>query len=524
MTNFSPYQIQEIVKARDLTRFTNVVLGMPTHAGQEYWFRESTRSINILKPANQWGKTTAEACKHIYQAVCKPQLDKFGDMEMSDRLSFEYRTLNFGKTYEIAKGVMEAIVDITQGHYLLPTGKYNKSMLAGWAIKKIDDTPKLPRIHWWNNSKTLIRSWDGLGESFKRLRLAFVSGDECGDIPELRLFLNGTLLPRLFFFEGNVDLVGTSQPKGLEYEELAEEGEKEMEDRGDEARVFVLSARNNQAMATVYRNDFMPSESIKEIEAISDPELRKQIIYGQYVDWTKHLYTYEEVTHMFVPDIPYDEETGLSEVPQRDGTYIFSVDMAASDDETSCTCIRYNMKKTLSDGKTVQLPYKVVFHKAWKGSSMPLSLQYEVIMEYFYQFYRVAPRRTKFVYDAGSLGGKNAGDAFRKLNGYPFPPKGRSYVQVKAEGMGKVKEVLGRYRTFTIDEKSQKVDKNPNWGGVKASNLLKELRRQIETSSKDDDKLKNDQYTSFMQAIHFIEARAPKQTSGKVVRSFNILV
>lgn len=524
MTNISPYDIQDLINNRDLVKFTNIVLGMPTHPGQEYWMRESVRPINVLKPANQWGKTTAEACKHIFHAVCKPRLDKFPDMELQDRISFEYRTLNFGKTYEVAKGVMEAIIDITQGHFLLPTGKYNRSMLAGWAIKRIDDTPKLPRIVWWNNSKTLIRSWDGLGESFKRLRLAFISGDECGDVPELKLFLNGTLLPRLFFFEGKVDLVGTSQPKGLEYEEIAEEGEKEMEARGKDARVFVLSARNNPDMATVYRNDFMPAESIREIEAISDPELRKQIIYGQYVDWNKHIYTYEEVTHMFVPDIPYDPETGVSEQPDKNGTYIFSVDMAASEDETSCTCIRYAMKKTDLSGKVTFFPHKVVFHKAWKGATMPLSLQYELIKEYYRKYQRVAPTRTKFVYDAGSLGGKNAGDAFRELHGYPFPPKGSSYAQIKAEGMGKVKEVLGRYREFTVDEKGRQVDKNPNWGGVKASIHLKELRRQLETASKDDDKLKNDQYTSFMQAIHFIEMRAPKQIGGKVVRSFNILV
>lgn len=519
----NPYEIQDLVQNRDLVAFTNKVLGMPTHPGQEYWMRKSTCPINILKPANQWGKTTAEACKHIYQAVCKPKLDKF-NMDLDDKIRFEYRTLNFGKTYEVAKGVMEAIIDITQGHYLLPTGKYNRSILAGWAIKRIDDTPKLPRIVWWNNSKTLIRSWDGLGESFKRLRLAFISGDECGDIPELKLFLNGTILPRLFFFEGSVDLVGTSQPKGLEYEEIAEEGEKEMKNRGENARVFVLSGRNNPDMATVYRNDFMPAESIREIEAISDPELRRQIIYGQYVDYAKHLYTYDEVSHMFVPDIPYDPETGFSEAPDKNGTYIFSVDMAASEDETSCTCIRYGMKTTLLDGRVIHHPFKIVFHKAWKGASLPLSLQYEMIKEYYRKFARVSPGRCKFVYDSGSLGGKNAGQAFAELHGYPFPPKGRSYAEIKAEGMGKVKEVLGRNREFTIDEKGKNVDKNKDWGGVKASLHLKELRRQLESASKDDDKLKNDQYTSFMQAIHFIEARAPKTTGGKVVRSFNILV
>lgn len=517
----SPYDIQAVIESRDIDRFAELVLGIPTHAGQKYWFIESTRAINILKPANQWGKTTAEAIKHIYHAICKPKLDKF-DMSFEDRQQFDYRTLNFGKTYEVAKGVMEAVVDITQSKYLLPTGQYNKSILTGWAIKRIDDTPKLPRIIWFNNSKTLIRSWDGLGESFKRLRLAFVSGDECGDIPELKLFLNGTLLPRLFFFEGSVDLVGTSQPKGIEYEDLAEEGEKEMEEKGKHARIFVLSAKNNPEMATVYRNDFMPTESIKQIEAISDPELRKQIIYGQYVDWAKHLYTYEEVSHMFTDLIPYDIETGFCEEPQKDGWYIFSVDMAASEDQTSCTCIRYNRFTMDREKKIIKLPHKVVYHRAWKGASLPLGLQYEMIKEDYRKFQRISPR-TKFVYDAGSLGGKNAGEAFRELHGYPFPPSGRSYVQVKAEGMGKVKEVLGRGREFIINEKGQNVDKNPDWGGVKASSLLKELRRQVETSSKDDDKLKNDQYTSFMQAIHFIEARAQKQTGSKVVRDFNIL-
>lgn len=517
----SPYEIQEVIAARDIAQFADKVLGIPTHAGQKYWFRESLRPINILKPANQWGKTTAEAIKHIYHAICKPKLDKF-NMGYEDRQQFDYRTLNFGKTYEVAKGVMEAIVDITQSKYLLPDGQYNKSILTGWAIRRIDDTPKLPRIIWFNNSKTLIRSWDGLGESFKRLRLAFISGDECGDIPELKLFLNGTLLPRLFFFEGCVDLVGTSQSKGVEYEDLAEEGELEMEKRGKEARIFVLSAKNNPEMATVYRNDFMPSASIKKIEEISDPELRKQIIYGQYVDWSKHLYTYEEVSHMFTDLLPYDPETGFCEAPNKEGWYIFSVDMAASEDQTSCTCIRYNRIFVNKAGSITKLKHRVVYHRAWKGASLPLGLQYEMIKEDYRVFQRVA-NRTKFVYDAGSLGGKNAGEAFKELHGYPFPPTGRSYAQVKAEGMGKVKEVLGRGREFIINEKGENVDKNPDWGGVEASSQLKDLRRQLETASKDDDKLKNDQYTSFMQAIHFIEARAQKHTGARVISDFNIM-
>lgn len=516
------WRLQEIIKTNDIQAFTNEILEMPTHPGQNMWFKKSTKAINILKPANQWGKTTAEAIKHIYHAVCKPQLNRF-DMNFQDRFDFKYKTLNFGKTYEVAKGVSEHLIDIVEGRYLLPDGNYNKSLLKGWAITSTWDAPKLPQINWWNNSVTLIRSYDGLGESFKRLRLAFISGDECGDIPELNLFLNGTLLPRLFFFKGGVDLVGTSQPKGVEYEDLAKLAEEDFREHGEDSMYFIISYNSDPEMATVYRNDFMPREGVEQIENISDPELRKQIIQGQYVDWNKHLYTWEELNQMFTPDLPYDPETGFTEWPDREGFYVFSVDLAASEDETSCTCLRYRIETRLEDGSLKVYPHRVVYHKAWKGSSLPLSLQYEMITQDFLIFKRVAPMRTKFVYDAGSLGGKNAGQAFAPLHGFPFPPKGRSYAEVKAEGMGKVKEVLGRGRSFSIDEKSRRVDTNNQWGGVRASLQLRELRRQLEVASKDDDKLKNDQYTSFMQAIHLVESRAPKTSGRSKAVTFNVL-
>ncbi len=519
---FDVLQLQEAIKKNDIVFFTNSVLGMPTHKGQEAWLRKAWKAINILKPANQWGKTTGEGICHIYHAVTKPLLERF-NMSLEDRTDFKYRTLNVGKTYEVSKGVQEAIIEIAEGKYLLPDGTYNKSLLKGWAITDVwDAPPRLPQILWWNNSVTLIRSYDGLGESFKRLRLAFISVDECGDIPELRLFLNGTLLPRLFFFKGSVHLVGTSQPKGFEYEEIAEEAEEDFKANGEKSQYYVISANVNQDMASVYQNDFMPKESVRKIEAIADPELRKQIIYGRYIDWTQHLYTWDEVSRMFDNKMPYNEETGLSEEPKEKCYYIFSVDLAATKNETSCTGIRYNIKTKLKDGKFLNHPHRIVFHKAWKGESLPLSVQYEMIKQYFRVFKEVSPNRTKFLFDAGSLGGKNAEEAFKELHGFPFPPKGRSYAEIKAEAMGKVKEILSRNRNFTIDEKGKIVDKNPDWGGVRASPKLKELRRQLEIASKDDAKIKNDQFTSFMQAIHFIEMRAPKQTFYKAV-DFNLM-
>jgi len=517
MSQINPYVLQTAFKKRNIVEFANTILGIPLHSGQEYWLQNAWKMINILKPANQWGKTTGTAIFHIFQAMCKPGLDRF-NVDFQTWYRMRYLTLNFGKTYEVAKGVMEAVIDITEGRYLLPNGSFNKSMLAGWAITDIWDMPKPPKIIWFNHTETLIRSYDGLGEAFKRLRLAYVSGDECGDIPEMQLFLNGTLLPRTFFFKAPIHLSGTSQPKGLEYEEIAEIAEKDMVEKGDKSNYFILSAKTNPEMASVYTNDFMPKEHIQEIENTADPELRKQIIYGLYVDYTEHLYSWDEVKQMFRTEMPYDPDSGFTQAPVEGAYYAFATDLAAAKDETSITCIRYNILRSKDEfGRVEYAPHQVVFHKAWRGNTLPLSVQYQIIKEYYLKFKRVSPNRTKFIYDAGSLGGKNAGEAFKDLNGLPFPPKGRSYAEIKAEMFMKVKEVLGRNREFVINEKGERVDKNPNWGGVRASIGCKELKRQMEVASRDDDKLKQDQFSSFAMALHYIEARAPKLVHTKAV-------
>ena len=527
-----PYEMQKIFKMRDIEKFALEILGLPSHDGQRFWYKHSVKLVNVNKPGNQWGKTTAEAVKHIYQAMCKPQLDRF-NATFDVWFRTIYRTLNFGKTYEVAKGVQEAIVDIVEGQYLLPDGTFNTSLLRGWAIKRSIEPggSKMPKIVWFNKSETLIRSYDDLGSAFKRLKLAFISGDECGDIPELNMFLTGTLIPRVSFLRGTIDLVGTTQAKGLEYEALAESIEqelgieesmtdKEIEEICREATRFIISFVSFPKYASVYANDFMPREAIADIESVADPELKKQIIYGLYVTPGNKLYTYDEVRQMFTKDIPYNPETGFSEAPIENEFYVFATDLAASKDETSSTCIRYNIRKKKDDGTFIIYPHKVVFHKAWRGDVYPLSLQYELISEQFMIFKRVSPVRTRFIYDAGSLGGKNAEQAFKPLNGLPFPPKGRSYAEIKMEMFGKVKEVLGRGRKFRVDEHGKLVDENPNWGGIRASADLKSLRRQIEIMSKDDDKIKNDQFSSFGMGLHYIEARAPKIVHSKAV-NFN---
>ena len=154
----NPWALQEAFRSKDVDLFAREVLGLDPHEGQMVWLNKSWKLINVLDPSNQWGKTLAEAIKHIYHCVTKPRL--LNRVTNPDAWqSITYRTLNVGKTYEVARGVHEAIVDIVNGGVLLPDGSTNKSLLKGWAIKKVEDVQnKPPRIIWWNHSEMLTIS------------------------------------------------------------------------------------------------------------------------------------------------------------------------------------------------------------------------------------------------------------------------------------------------------------------------------------------------------------------------------
>jgi len=485
-------------------------IDVPRHPGQHKWVVNSNRVINILKPANQWGKTLIESVKHLYHGMVRPKI--YGRVrDAKTWRQVRYETLNFGKTYEISRGVLETSEDIAESSFLLTNGVVNKSRLEGWALKRVIDTAnKPPEIIFYNDTgRILIRSYDDLGSAFKRKRLPFISGDEVGDIPELNLLVSGTLLPRLQFFQGTIDLVGTSQPQGIEYEELAARAKTDMqeeEETGTHSDYYFQQG-------SVYENPYLDPLYIQKIENVADPELRKQIIYGEYVDYAQHYFSYDEVANMFIDTMPWDEETGISEAPERDGYYVFIGDYAATKDETSLTCIRYNMKVTGPDGKIFRLPYRIVFHKAWMGETIPISSQYE-ITRYNYNLYKNGGMKCDYVYDAQSLGGKNVGEALSDLHGFPFPPTGVSPIQSKAEALGTLKEVISRGRRVTIDNKGRKFDNVESWGFIKASSKMKALRKQLEVYRLDDKKLVQDRLMTVAMGVHFIEKRTPS-TSHK---------
>lgn len=520
----NPWELQQEFLHRKVSLFATEILGVTLHPGQVKWVDNAWQVINVLDPSNQWGKTLAESVFHIYHACVKPQLvGKVTDYNIWNRIG--YRTLNVGKTYEIAKGVMEMIQDIVEGNLLLPNGLTNRSMLKDWAITEFNDSSnKPPSVKWWNGSETLIRSYDDLGSSFKRLKLAFVSSDECGDIPELELFLNGTLLPRVAFWRGQIHLIGTHQPKGEEYAKISEMASEDIIRAKEDGR----ESDYYHQTGNLYENPYMDREYIKKLEGIADPKLREQIIYGKYVDSRDHFFSFYEIDNMFI-DSPYDPSTGYTEVDDKGNpivnpksSYVVSVDLAATEDETAISVIEFNrfVFSTVLN-RNIELPYRVVFHRGFKGETIPISMQYELIKTWFLIFKSVC-KNSFFVFDAGSLGGKNAQDAFKELFGYGFPGVHKNYATEKAYAIGSLKEVVGRGRRMTQDSAGRMTDVKMMWGFLKIPKGMKELRRQFEMYALEDKDLKQDRIATIWQAIHFIEKRRPRMSHNRA-ESFDIL-
>jgi hypothetical protein len=470
-----------MVQPLSLKEFSKEFLGIDISTLQEEWVNKSTRMINIFRPGNQSGKTTIEAIKHIYEAFTKPKLSRF-NLTPEGWLRTEYPTLNFGKTYEVAKAVYYTMIDIINGDFLIYDPKTGEAHVNKSKIDKaatVEEKP-LPCIKWWNHSITMFRSYDDLGTSFKAKKIAFISGDEVGDIPELILFMNATLLPRLAFFQGTLDLVGTPQELG-DYQELVE-----LAWRGDKD-YFLMGG-------TMYDNPHLNPDYVKKIEDIADPDLRRRMIYGEFVESGERYFPIMDIMNACkAPELP---QSGYMEDPQPTGRYVLSYDPAAAVDNAAIGVIRYDCT-----------PYRLVYLKIFKGNSIPLPMQYQMLIEIFAR-YRDMKAKIRFIYDEGGLGGKNVKAYLKELNGYGFPGEGHSYAETKADALAKLKDVLERGREIRMID-GKEIDVATGWGGLLLPNDRK-LRIELEGYKLDDKKIKNDQVMMLSMAIWHIERLKPK--------------
>lgn len=482
----------------DPAKFSDLVLGINLHPGQLKWIWFSNKRLNILRPGNRFGKTLVTAIKHIWHCMCKPKLD--GKVLTYDEwLRVEYNTLNFGPTYELGRGALMLARDIVQGNILLPDGSTNQSMLKDWAI--VDDRSEanvLPSLEFKTGAKMFGRSMNEMGVAFKMRKLAYISGDECADVPNLWTFTNNTLLMRVVDMDGSIDFVGTPQPEGYDYMTMIEFAEEDMQrpDWQEKGNYYVQKG-------SIYENSFLPKSAIEEIERIADPAMKEQIIRGEYVEVGDKYFGFERIQHAV------DKGIELIDYPEPNRKYVTAFDPSGGGDSAWSD---YTVILTVD--YTTE-PYKIINVKRFKGSDVSIPMQYQLVDEIVTTF------NSQLLIDSSSLGGKNAMAFLAHLRPVMCEFGATRGGSFKGEMLATLKIAFDggqnpKFRRDRQKENNEWVDKNENWGLIKIPDH-QALITELQNYKLDDAKIRQDTVMALAMAIHWIEMRRPKLVRKQAV-------
>lgn len=261
--------------SNDPIAFLNVLSPKKPHPGQVTWLTKSVQPINVLVPGNRWGKSTVIAMKHIWKCTFR-----IGQTP-ADRLSGEpYETISVAMSADQAEIVFKEAKRLLMSKTLRPL------------VKEFRSSP-FPHIVFANGAVMHCRSAHDDGKYIDGHRYMYLSIDEAGWISNLRHLMTNVILMRLAG-GGEIDLIGT--PKG--YNDLYFYFE-----RGQRGVPGYYSQRGS-----IYDNPFLPEEDIKMRDALlasADPKVRRQVLEGEFVDFTGLAFTRDQRDNAFDPTLPH---------------------------------------------------------------------------------------------------------------------------------------------------------------------------------------------------------------------------
>lgn len=340
-----------LIKGRtDPILFINVVLGMPLHAGQIRYIRETLKrqtKINLLTPANRWGKTALVSCLQIWFLFYKR---KFHGTISEDNLAWvksEYRTTNVAPHSALTEPVFKAIHAILTSSYPIPDGRggltTNKCQVEWWYLRnKTLNTPPYKQF-FDNNSYIEHRSLSGAqGTPIEGKPYGLITYDEGGRSKHLQDELEGTILARLFDWDGVFHMPSTpdkTSPSILYHYKMWQDG------------VSHVNQTYAQEGSLTENTFFSPEQIQSEFDLYAGNPLAEQRLHGKF--------SFGGDTVFPVPDIlacsTDDLNDGLR--PEEGHRYTLGIDTAISKDE---------MVYTILDA--TEKPFKLVRLEAIKGN------------------------------------------------------------------------------------------------------------------------------------------------------------
>jgi hypothetical protein len=285
---------------KDPVLFANTFLPKKPHAGQRLWLQESVQPINTLVPGNRWGKSTIIAEKHIHKCIFKEGLT------VSTRK--EWKMADY-ETISVAHSADQAAIVFKEAKKLL------KDSPLSVFVKAMRSTP-YPHIIFANGSVFHCRSAHDEGKYIDGHAYRYLSIDEAGWIPNLKSLMSNVIVMRLAG-GGVIDLIGT--PKG--YNDLYFYYE-----RGQRGTPGYYSQRGS-----IYDNPYLPREDIEmrdRLLASADPKIRRQVLEGEFVDFTGLAFTRDQRDNAFDPALPHWQ-------PYQEGhKYMVAADLGRTTDFT----------------------------------------------------------------------------------------------------------------------------------------------------------------------------------------------
>ena len=271
-------------KARELWRrcatdpnlFADTFLPKKPHPGQRLWLESSVKPINTLVPGNRWGKSTIIAEKHIWKCVFKHGLNVKTQAEWK---AAEYETIS------VAMSADQAAIVFKEAKKLLADSPLKV------LVKAMRSTP-FPHIIFANGAVFHCRSAHDDGKYIDGHAYRYLSIDEAGWIPKLKQLMTNVIVMRLAG-GGEIDLIGT--PKG--YNDLYFYYE-----RGQRGTSGYYSQRGS-----IYDNPYLPREDIEMRDRLlqsADPKIRRQVLEGEFVDFSGLAFTRDQRDNAFDPDLP----------------------------------------------------------------------------------------------------------------------------------------------------------------------------------------------------------------------------
>lgn len=355
---------------------------MPLHPGQIKYLEDTHRlgtKINVLVPSNRWGKTSLAACLQIWY-----HFYKFGVPTGSRKawVKAAYRTANVAPRASLVEPLFNYIDQIMSSSFPinLPDGRLttNKCQIEWFYLK--DQTRENP-VHkqfFAFNSYIEHRTLGATAaDSLEGKPFGLITYDEGGRSMHLQEEVSGTILARLFDWNGPLHLISTpdqGSPSLLYHKELFDKG-----------RLGNYAETDTYSMEGALRdNIFFPIEQIeKQYKLYENDPLRDQVIEGKFVFGGDNIFNPDDLLAMQTHEL----DDGIRFIPGH--KYVIGTDTSMASDEfveTILDITDFHVKRLRTGQLEMSGTIDLVQQRAAKGNSKSPQRHLNDFMDLVYSY------------------------------------------------------------------------------------------------------------------------------------------